>query len=167
MVAGKKTITANAAGAAEAALAEPTVSASTECCAAGQQAFDTSESVLAAEYNDMVEALQQAQAALAAQAEANQNAWTIAEQQIQTWAGVPSNQLANMAAQLMIAEGQLSESQFEAAESALNAEIDQAQNAIGSAENVLLAESQWFAAEAGCAEAESGAETETGAEAEA
>ena len=141
-------------------MAEPSTSSSNQCCAAGQQAFDTSESVLAAEFDNMVEALQDAQTALLAQAEANQAAWTIAEQQIQTWAGVPSAQLANMAAQLMIAEGQLTETQFDAAEAALSAEIEQAQDAIGSAENLLSAEAEWFTAEAGCSQAEAEAEAE-------
>src|SRR5690606_30344003 len=60
MVGGKK-ISAAAAGAAEAVMAEPSTSSSNQCCAAGQQAFDVSESVLAAEFDNMVEALQDAQ----------------------------------------------------------------------------------------------------------
>lgn len=121
-----------------------------DCCSAGQQAFATSESTLAAEYAQMVSALDQAQAELQAQAEANQAAWVIAEQKIQTWSTMPSAQLANQATKLVIAEANVTEAAFASAESTLAAEIANAENAIQLAEQVLSAEQAIFVAEAGC-----------------
>jgi hypothetical protein len=154
-MAGSTSIASKAARAAESLTSQAEAPAANDCCAAGQAAFATSENVLAAEYAQMVTALDQATAELAAQAEANQVAWVIAEQTIQTWSSVPSAQLANRAAMLVIAEANVTEAAFSSASSTLSAEIANAEVAIQLAENVLSAEQAVFVATAGCnAEAE-------------
>lgn len=152
----QKSIASKAASAAESLTSEAEAPAANDCCAAGEQAFTTSSEVLAAEYAQMVTALDQAAAELTAQAEANQAAWVIAEQKIQTWATMPSAQLANQATKLMIAEANVTEAAFAAASSTLAAEIANAEVAIQLAETTLSAEQAVFLAQAGCnAEAES------------
>ena len=75
---------ASKASAAAEALSSEAEAPANDCCAAGQKAFATSESVLEAEYTQMVNALNEAAAELSAQAEANEAVWVIAEQKIQT-----------------------------------------------------------------------------------
>jgi hypothetical protein len=160
-MAGSTSIASKAARAAESLTSEAEAPAANDCCTAGQQAFATSETVLVAEYAQMVSALDQAAAELAAQAEANQAAWVIAEQKIQTWSSMPSAQLANQATKLVIAEANVTEAAFAAAESTLAAEIANAEVAIQLAENTLSAEQAVFVAAAGCsAESETTESTE-------
>lgn len=141
-------------------LAEASTPASTACCAAGELAFAISAQNLAEQYQVMVAELNQAEAVLFAEAEANSGLWNTAEQQIQGLAGLQSAaQVATLATNIVIQNAELTEAEWDAAEAAMVNGIAEAELAIQSAEDVLAAEQAAFT-EVACGGAEAEAEAE-------